>query len=32
LPWLRNEELIFIYAEAKSQHNEDTDLADAVDD
>jgi hypothetical protein len=30
-PWLRNEELILIYAEAKAQRDEGTDLADAVD-
>lgn len=31
LPWLRNEELILIYAEAKAQRNQGTDLPDAVD-
>lgn len=31
VPWLRNEELILIYAEAKAQRNQGSDLADAVD-
>lgn len=31
VPWIRNEELILIYAEAKAQRNEGTDLANAVD-
>lgn len=30
-PWLRNEELVLIWAEAKAQRDEGTDLADAVD-
>lgn len=30
-PWIRNEELILIYAEAKAQRNQGTDLVDAVD-